>query len=154
MNKKTWKHLIGLALPLALAAGCAHDRHDRYATVASSPGGTTTLTPTSESTAERVYSGDPSPIGQYAPPPGASANDWSLAEEVRSLLTSDKKLVREPMSAAVDKGLVTLRGYVNDKSDGEKIERAVASLPGVTHVDNQLVVQHILTDIPGKSKEY
>jgi osmotically-inducible protein OsmY len=150
MNK-TWKHLIGFALPLALAAGCAHDR----SMVASSPEETTALTSTSDNTAERVYSADSSsPIGQYAPPPGASPNDWTLAEEIRSLLTSDKKLVREPMGAVVDKGVVTLHGYVHNSRAGERIEQAVAGLPGVTHVDNQLIVQNILGDIKGKSKDY
>ena len=151
MNKRTWKYLIGLTLPLVLAAGCAHDRS---AMGTSDNLRTTTFTPTSQSSAERVYAGDASPIGQYAPPPGAPATDWSLAEEVRALLTSDKKLAREPMSAVVDKGVVTLRGYAPNERDRERIEQAIAGLPGVTRVDNQLAVQNILGAIKGKSKEY
>ena len=43
---------------------------------------------------------------------------------------------------------------VHNEGDGERIEQAVAGLPGVTHVDNQLIVQNILGDIKGKSKDY
>jgi osmotically-inducible protein OsmY len=150
MNTKTWNYVIGFGVTLIFGAGCASEK----ASLAANSSAGTELTPTSQSMAERVYSGDTSSIGQYAPPPGAPANDWSLAEEVRALLTSDKKLAREPMAATVNKGVVTLQGYVPNERDRERIEQSIASLPGVTHVDNQLVVQNILSVIKGKNKEY
>jgi hypothetical protein len=142
---------MGAALPLVLAAGCAHENSS---SVTFSPLQAGTPTPTSQSTADRVYSEPNSAIGQYGPPPGAPANDWSLAEQVRALLTSDKKLAREPMAAVVDKGVVTLRGYAPNQREKERIEQAVASVPGVTRVDDQLQVHNILGAIKGKSKEY
>lgn len=151
MKERVWKGFMGLALPLVFAAGCAHEQSSP---VTFTPVPTAALTPTSEGSAQRIYSGDSSPIGQYAPPPGAPANDWSLAEQVRALLTSDKKLAREPMAVVVNNGTVTLRGYVPNQRDREKIEQAVASLPGVAHVDDQLEVQNILSTIKGKNKTY
>jgi hypothetical protein len=151
MKKRAWKYIVCFAFPLALAAGCAHD-HSSIAN--SGTDYTTTFAPTSDTSAQRVYPADNSPIGQYAPPPGAPADDWTLAEQVRALLTSDKKLAREPMAATVNKGVVTLNGYVPNERSRERIEQAIAALPGVTHVDDQLVVQNILSTIKGKSKEY
>jgi len=150
MNTRKYTHLFCCLLPLAFA-GCAHDRSSVAVT---GPARTAVIPPTSQVDTERVYSSDSSPIGRYAPPPGAPADDWSISEEVRALLTSDKKLTREPMATVVNKGVVTLQGKVPNERQRQRIEQAVASLPGVTRVDNQLVVQNVLGNITGKSKEY
>jgi len=110
--------------------------------------------PTSDINANRVYSGDAANIGQYTPPPGAPSSEWALAEQVRSALTADPKLAREPVAVVVNNGVVTLRGYVHNDSQRQKILAAVGALPGVTQVNDQMEVNNILHSIPGESKTY
>jgi hypothetical protein len=152
MKKRNWKYLLWTALPLALAAGCAHN--ERSSSVAVNPFQNSSLPPTSDTAQQQVYSGDMAPTGQYAPPAGASAADWTLAEKIRGMLSADPKLTRAPVAAVVNNGVVTLRGYVHNERQRERVKAAVASVPGVTQVNDQLEVKNILGSVPGETKSY
>ena len=54
------------------------------------------------------------------------------------MLMSGRKLGNAPMAAAVNNGVVTLRGDVRNKKDREKLRNEIAALPGVQRVDDQM----------------
>ena len=145
------KNLLWLIVPLILASGCASN--ERSSSVAVIPP-QATPPPTSVLPDNRVYAGDSVNTGQYSPPSGAPSADWSLAEQIRGVLTADPKLARAPVAAVVNNGVVTLRGYVHNEKQREKIKAAVAGLPGVNRINDELEVKNILGSIPGESKSY
>src|SRR5947209_20172463 len=100
--KTNLKRLAWLTVPVLLAVGCAENRRD--ASVSYSPA----LSPTSDRSEVRAYPDAPANIDVTAPPPGAGSQDWALAEEIRSLLMSDRKLGNSPTVAVVKNGVVTL----------------------------------------------
>jgi osmotically-inducible protein OsmY len=145
MKSYIWGNGIGIGCALVLGAGCAHQ-----------PRASTTVypSPTSDMAVERVYPQDVRGIGSYAPPPGAPAGDWELAEEIRARLTADPKLAKEPVSAEVNNGIVTLRGYVPNQGARDRLRAEVASLPGVQQVNDQMVSGHVIKSIGGASNNY
>jgi hypothetical protein len=147
MSKTVLKDLW-MSLPLALAVGCAHTQTEKpvvYGDLPERP-----VSATSAQPAERVYAGQDS-ITATAPPSGVSADDWTLNENLRALLTSDKRLAPYPseVTAVVDQkehGVVRLSGNVINEATRRRVHDAVAKLPGVTRVEDHMVVgKHVPT---------
>jgi len=88
-----------------------------------------------------------------APPPGAGNQDWALAQQVQSLLMSDRT-VQTPVTAVVKDGVVTLRGGIRGRHERERLKEEVARLPGVVRVDDQMNTGPALQNYPGESKNY
>jgi hypothetical protein len=149
--KKNLKNLLWLSLPLLLAAGCADNRRD--ASVSYRPSLNGSMTPTSDRDASRVYSDGPA-ITPTSPPPGASSQDWTLAEEIRGLLTSEPKLGNAPVVAVVKNGVVTLHGDVRNEKDRRRLHDEISRLPGVTRIDDQMERKNPLGIGAGESKNY
>jgi osmotically-inducible protein OsmY len=72
-----------------------------------------------------------------APPPGAGGQDWALAQQIQSVLMSDRTLDSH-VAAVVKDGVVTLHGGVSSKHERERIRQEIGSIPGVVRVDDQL----------------
>lgn len=124
--------LLLATLPIALGAGCiAH--HD----VASTTPGTTVVTPTSPSSATRVYPDTTTPRITTAP---GEADDLTIANSIRNILAKDTAHVYGNVDIAVNRGLVTLRGTVPTEHDSFELRSQITTVPGVTSVDNQLGV--------------
>ncbi|HTL17332.1 MAG TPA: BON domain-containing protein [Patescibacteria group bacterium] len=150
--KKNVKWLVWLSVPVLLAVGCAENRHD--SSVSYSPALSHGYTATSDRPVTRVYPGEPSSINVTPPPAGASSQDWALAEEIRSLLTSDRKLGDAPMAATVHNGVVTLRGSVRNDRQRRQLRDEIAQLPGVQRVDDQMDFRNPVGLGPGEAKSY
>src|SRR5215469_9860265 len=106
--KRQIRNIIWLSIPLALVVGCAENRRD--ASVSYSPALSDSFSPTSDRMDSRMYAEPPMGAEVTTVPAGAGPQDWKLAEEIRSLLTSDRSLGKAPMGAVVNNGVVTLRG--------------------------------------------
>jgi hypothetical protein len=93
---------------------------------------TPVLTPTSESSAPRVYA--------PGAPPDVSPGDLSTAEAVQHLLNDDTHLAGASANVLVTVrgGVVTLRGTTPSEHDRYEIVDRVAKIPGVVKVDDQL----------------
>jgi len=90
------------------------------------------LTPTSESSAPRVYAPDPAPE--------VPAADLALAEAVRHLLNDDPHLAGASgnVLATVRNSVVTLRGTVPSDHDHTEIVERISKIPGVVQVVDHL----------------
>src|SRR5581483_168899 len=148
--KKNLKSLVWLSVPVLVAVGCASNQPDR--SVSYSPALSESYSPTSDRDAARVYSTVPSNIEVTTPPTGANSQDWTLAEEIRGLLTSDRKLGDAPMAAVVKNGVVTLRGSVRNDRQRQELRDEIARLPGVQRVDDQLEFRNPIGLGPGEAK--
>jgi hypothetical protein len=100
------------------------------------------LAPTSARPAVRVYS--PAPTRVVAVPvAGAHDADLALAEDIRAGLSTDTSL----MSAArnvqmtIYDGRVTLTGTTSSESARQLLHSAIATMPGVASLDNQVTVE-------------
>lgn len=150
--KKNLKKMVWVSLPVILLAGCAES--PRSSSVSYSPALTEPAAPTSDRAETRVYSEAPAAVGQYAPPPGASSADWTLAEEIRSMLTAEPKLADAPMAAVVNNGVVTLRGGVHNDKERQRIREKISHLPGVSRVDDEMELKNPLNIGHGETKTY
>jgi osmotically-inducible protein OsmY len=101
-----------------------------------------------------VYSTAPSNIDATAAPAGANSQDWALAEQIRGLLTSDRKLGDAPMAAVVHNGVVTLRGGVRNDRQRQELRDEIGRLPGVQRVDDQMEFRNPIGLGPGEAKSY
>ena len=150
--KRTLKGLIWCTVPMLLAVGCAE--HHRDSSVSYSPALSESMTPTSDRSDVRAYPDVSTATEPTAPPPGATSQDWALAEEIRSLLMANRKLGNAPMAAVVKNGVVTLRGDVRNDKDRQRLRDEIARLPGVQRVDDQMDFKNPLGIGPGESKSY
>jgi hypothetical protein len=150
--KRNLKRLVWLTVPVLLAVGCAENHRD--ASVSYSPTLSQPYSPTSDRSEVRVYLDAPANISVTAPPPGAGSQDWALAEEIRSLLMSDRKLGNAPTVAVVKNGVVTLRGDVRNKKDRQRLHEEIARLPGVQRVDDEMEMKNPLENVPGETRNY
>lgn len=148
---KSIRTLVWLVSPVVLIVGCSENRRD--ASVSYSPALTESYSPASGRLADRAYPEQPA-NSDVSVPPGASSQDWALAQEIRSLLMSDAKLGNAPMAAVVNNGVVTLRGDVRNKKDREKLRNEIAALPGVQRVDDQMEFKNPFGNTMGESKSY
>jgi osmotically-inducible protein OsmY len=150
--RKSIKTFVWLAAPILLVAGCSENHRD--ASVSYSPALTESYSATSDRSAPRVYPERPSGADVSVVPHGASSQDWALAEEVRSLLMSDRKVGTAPMAALVNNGVVTLRGEVRNEKERQRLRNEIAALPGVQRVDDQMEFKNPLGIGAGESKNY
>ena len=152
--KRNLKNIVWLGVPLLLAAGCAENRRD--ASVSYSPALTESqsVTPTSDRDVFRAYPDTQSSIGFRSPPPGANSQDWQLAEEIRGLLTSQRKLGQAQMVAVVNNGVVTLKGGVRNDRERARLREEIARLPGVQRVDDEMELKNPTGIGRGESKNY
>ena len=150
--KRHIKNIIWLSIPLALVVGCAETHRD--ASVSYSPALSDSFKPTSDRMDSRMYAEPPMSGEVTTVPSGAGPQDWKLAEEIRSLLMSDRSLGKAPMAAVVNNGVVTLRGSVRNDKERERLRDEIARLPGVQRVDDQLEFKNPLGIGAGESKSY
>jgi len=135
--KKSLNNLVWLTVPLLLALGCAENRRD--SSVSYSPALSESVSPTSDRPETRVYSAPPASGADVTTvPAGANSQDWALAQEIRSLLMSDRTIGKAPVVATVKSGIVTLHGEVRNERERERLRNEIAALPGVQRVDDQL----------------
>jgi hypothetical protein len=138
MLKTPFKTLLTIALPVALAVGCASNKGSG---------------PTSDRPGDRVYAEGTAPeetprggiIMPSTMPPGAASTDWALADAIRGTLTADRTLAPYPSDfrATVEKGAngkVKLEGTVPNEHERQRLHESIASLPGVVEVDDQIVI--------------
>jgi len=137
MLKAICKNLVWMAVPLGLAMGCAANRNTTTAEAQYGP--VPTLTPTSGEPEQRIYS-TPVMADVDAPPPGASAANWGVAESIRQKLTSDPTLAPLGSSLIAEVGkdnVVTLRGVVPTQDEQKRVRDTIASVPGVNGVNDE-----------------
>lgn len=151
MRKKV-SPFIWVGVPILLAVGCSTGSRD--SSVSYSPTLKQSVTPTSDRAATRLYSTPDVSVGATARPPGATSQDWQLAEEIRALLSSDEKLGNAPMAAVVNNGVVTLRGGVRNEKDRRNLIERISALPGVQRVDDEMEFKNPLGIGPGETKSY
>jgi len=145
MLKSICKNMAWMAIPLGLALGCAANR--TTTTADASYGPAPMLTPTSGEPEQRIYSTDPATAGAAsdlnAPPPGATAANWDVAESIRQKLTDDPTLapLGSQLKAEVgNNGVVTLKGVVKTPDEQQRVHDTIASVPGVSSVNDELKV--------------
>ena len=140
MSKNGLKFLFCTGL-LASVAGCAHTQTERPPVYSSLP---TDVTPTSDQSVDRVYAGqDNAP--PTAPPAGVAAEDWTLNDRLRTLFLDNKKLAPPPseISAVVDQkehGVIHLSGHIINTTARRRVVEEVSKLPGVTRVDDHMII--------------
>lgn len=150
--KKSLTNLVYLAIPILFVAGCAESQ--RTSSVSYSPALTEPVTSTSDRPETRAYPAPPTGFEPSARPAGASSQDWALAEEIRSLLQSDRTLGKAPVAAVVNSGVVTLRGQVRNERERQRLRDEIGRLPGVQRVDDQLEFKNPLGIGAGETKSY
>jgi osmotically-inducible protein OsmY len=150
--KKRLNNLVWLTVPMLLAVGCA-DAH-RNSSVSYSPALSEPATATSDRPEARAYPAPDAATTATVAPQGASPQDWTLAEEIRSLLMSDRTLGKAPMTAVVNNGVVTLRGEFRNEKERQRLHDEIAKLPGVQRVEDQLEHGRPLGIGAGETKNY
>jgi hypothetical protein len=136
-------NLIGIVVPLGLVFGCAASHPTP---VVYYPGPSTTLTPTSDRSAVRVYSTTTTPTAVTTGAPGVieyppvTDPDLALGESVSQALKGDPYLesVSDNVEAQVSGGVVTLTGTVPYEDDRQRVVNRISLLPGVLRVENKL----------------
>ena len=68
----------------------------------------------------------------------AELDDISLVHKVESELFRDRSIPKGSISINADRGIVVLRGQLDDAQDIERVEREVRKVAGVRDVDNLL----------------
>jgi len=141
---------LGLAVAFICASGCSHRQSQPQAHFAALPHATGPVAaqPTSDRNANRIYETQSSrqPFQPaYAAPEGTDAAQWSLAEQIRELLISDRTLAPYPgdITVAIDaktNGLVHVSGNIINTYERRKLRAQLEQLPGVIQVDDQSVV--------------
>ena len=140
MLKTALKNLFWTSLPIVLLSGCAHTQTQTVPVYSALP---TAPAPTSDQPAERIY--EEGSTTRTAPPPGVTAEDWTLNERVRALFLDNRKLAPPPseVTAVVDqqnRGVVRLSGHVSNGIQRRQVIEAVSKIPGVTRVEDHLLI--------------
>ena len=80
------------------------------------------------------------PKGEWARLP-SFATDWDIKQAFTDQLMSDPALraLQRSVTIEVQDQVVTLRGYVVDQSEAERVARVIRSVPGVMQVDRKLI---------------
>ena len=144
---------VGIALGVSLFWGCAHQTEDASTGHFSDPNypptssrstprvyGTTTATAPGGGLATLTITNAEASAGGAAP---AGPAERELIEEVRNLLIVDKNLVPHPSQVTAtlhpeEKGTVVLSGTVLNEQTKKGVIDRVASLPGVTRVEDRM----------------
>ena len=90
-------------------------------------------TPTTQATQP---SESPEPAGETA----ATVDDATIQAQIERASRSDPALANLDVSTIVEGGRVTIVGSVPSAETKQRVERAIRAIPGVSAVDNQLVV--------------
>jgi hypothetical protein len=143
---------LSASLMLLLTAGCAHQSASIQPPFAEQP--PPAPAPTSDRGATAFVPVSGGGVSDIAPPPGATAEDWDLAETIRAELTRDKTLARAPMEAVVKSGTVTLRGYAPNQHARQRIHDRIASLPGVKQVDDEIEIKNTTWPWKGINRDF
>jgi osmotically-inducible protein OsmY len=69
------------------------------------------------------------------------ATDWEIRQAITEQLMADPVLrgVQRSITIDVQDQVVTVRGYVADQSEAERVARIIRSVPGVLQVDRKLI---------------
>jgi hypothetical protein len=142
MLKAIYKNMVWMTIPLGLALGCASNRPETQTQTSYAPAAT--LTPTSGEPEQRIYSTvDPGTVTTSedidAPPAGANAQNWQLAEAIREKLTRDTSIAPFGSSLIAEVGkdnTVTLKGRVSSSSEKDRVRATIANVPGVAGVND------------------
>src|SRR5438034_457182 len=80
------------------------------------------------------------PKGEWARLP-TFATDWDIKQAFTDQLMADPALraLQRSVTIEVQDQVVTLRGYVVDQSEAERVARVIRSVPGVMQVDRKLI---------------
>jgi osmotically-inducible protein OsmY len=128
---------LSAVLPVALTVGCVYSHRDyAYGT----PGATVVAPTSSYYTDARVYP-ETSASTRVVTTPG-EGDDLSIANSVRNIFAKDTAHVYQNVDVSVVKGVVSLRGTVPSDQDGRSLYDQIATIPGVTSVDNQLGLKY------------
>ncbi|MCM2257163.1 MAG: BON domain-containing protein [Vicinamibacteria bacterium] len=84
---------------------------------------------------------------------GRKLEDVALAGKVKGALELNRRLAVHPIEAAVEEGVVTLRGRVPDAATVELAERVAAAVPGVSQVVNHLKADPALAAIAAEGSD-
>jgi len=125
------KNLFWFALPLLAAVGCAYQRYPSgYTETYVAP------TPTSTRNVVRVYP-DTSVSSSSVP-----ADEWANAMAVRNMIAGDSYLKGAARNVDVEviHNTAILRGTVVSEYDRQELAARIAQVPGITSVDNRLLV--------------
>jgi hypothetical protein len=144
--------LLSASLMILFTAGCAHQSAQNQPMFSELP--PPALAPTSDRGVAAIVPVAGGSASDIAPPPGAPAEDWALAETIRAELTKDKNLAHSPMEAVVNKGVVTLRGYAPNQHARQVLHDRIASLPGVQQVDDQLEIKNTMGPWHGINRDF
>jgi len=134
-------NLFWLSIPVLIVAGCATATYpDHYATTRTSD--VVVPAPTSTGTEVRVY---PETRHSYESAPVTSAvpsDEWATGMRVRNLIAGDAYLKGASRNVDVEviRGAAILRGTVISEYDREELAARIGQVPGVTVIDNRLVV--------------
>src|ERR1700694_3928109 len=69
------------------------------------------------------------------------ATDWEIRQAITEQLMADPVLrrIQRSITTDVQDQVVTVRGYVADQSEAERVARVIRSVPGVLQVDRKLI---------------
>ncbi len=70
--------------------------------------------------------------------------DLRLVEAAKARLKSDPMVNEARIRISAAAGRVTLEGRVTDQWSKDRIETALAALDGISEIDNQIEVKHII----------
>ena len=146
-----FRKLLWFVFPITLAAGCVYSH--REPVTYTTPAASTVVVPTSTRPATRVYPPattvvTETPVVITEAPPGVPSStttrpsDLALANSIRGMLGGDSALAAAARNVrmSVYDGRVALTGTTFTDQDREQIHSAIASLPGVTRVEDNVQV--------------
>jgi hypothetical protein len=132
------KNLLWLVAPMLIGGGCTTYHSATYT-------GSDVVVPsaTSSSGTVRVYP-TPSPRAVETAPVTSPvpADEWGTAVAVRNVIAADPYLKGAARNVDIEivRGAAILRGTVASEYDRQEMAARVGQVPGVTVVDNRLVV--------------
>ncbi|MGH7967965.1 MAG: BON domain-containing protein, partial [Limisphaerales bacterium] len=120
-----------------------------------SPLPATTMTPTSNRSEPRVYGNEASDGAAYPVPKGANPQDWALGQRIREMLSTNIDLSASPVAVVVHGSTVILHGSVPTQSERRKVKAAIAAVPGVQQVQDEMQIKNPAGHFnDGESKSY
>ena len=99
------------------------------------PSPKTSASPTPTPTQAVTQTSPAAPGGETAP-----QDDAAIQSRIDKVFAADPILQATDVSTLVENGRVTIVGSVRSAELKQKVERTIRALPGVTGIDNQLVI--------------
>ena len=132
------KNLLSLTIPVILGTGCASTYYDSY-------GRSEVVVPPATSTRStvRVYPERAPATVETAPTTSSvPADEWNTGMAVRNVIVADPYLKEATRNVDIEivRGAAILRGTVASEYDKHELAGRIGQIPGVTEVDNRLVV--------------